>query len=237
MPAIQVNITSKRVLDRARSQLGVTERPAGTNRTPYSVWYGIIGPWCAMFVSWCFYMAGAPLRITTSKGFAYCPFGVDWFKKHGAWASPATKPKPGWIVFYDFIGRPSHTGIVEGVAADGRIIALEGNTNAAGSRTGGSVMRHYRKARGGGIIGYGMISYKSATVARRTLREGMSGSDVAAWQKLVNVTADGQFGPKTKAATIAFQRKMKLVADGVVGPKTYQAMDKVLAYLVAISRR
>lgn len=158
MAAVKVNVPVKTVLDRARSQLGVHEIPYGSNKTPYSVWYGLIGPWCAMFVSWVLYFSGAPLPISTSKGFAYCPFGVDWFKKKGAWAGPNTRPQPGWVIFFDFIGRPSHTGLVEGVAPDGRIIAIEGNTNGSGSRTGGNVMRHYRSVRSG-IIGYGMIEY------------------------------------------------------------------------------
>lgn len=159
MPAPTATIdVREKIISTAISQLGVSESPAYSNNTPYSRWYGITGPWCAMFVSWCFYMAGLPLRITTSKGFAYCPYGVDWFKKNGAWAGPNVKPKRGWIVFFDFIGRPSHTGIVEGVATDARIVCLEGNTNASGSRTGGSVMRHHRNV-SSGIIGYGVINY------------------------------------------------------------------------------
>lgn len=37
--------------------------------------------------------------------------------------------------------------------------------------------------------------------------------------------ADGYFGPKTKAAVIAFQRDHWLVPDGIVGPKTRAALD------------
>lgn len=226
MAAVKVNVTSKQVLDLARSQLGTHEVPANSNRTKYSIWYGIIGPWCAMFVSWVFAKAGDALEITTSKGFSYCPFGVAWFKKKGAWASKATRPKPGWIVFFDFIGRPSHTGIVEGIATDGRIICLEGNTNGAGSRDGGSVMRHYRSVNGG-IIGYGMIEYKTTAPkppSRPTLSEGSRGDHVKYLQRKLGLTADGIFGPKTKAAVIAFQRRHGLTADGIVGPLTWRAL-------------
>lgn len=159
MPAPTATIAVReKIIATAISQLGVSESPAYSNNTPYSRWYGIIGPWCAMFVSWCLHMSGLPLRISTSKGFAYCPAGVAWFKANGAWAGPSVKPKRGWIVFFDFIGRPSHTGLVEGNAVDGRIVCLEGNTNASGSRTGGSVMRHHRQV-ASGIIGYGIINY------------------------------------------------------------------------------
>lgn len=156
-PTATVDVREK-IISTAISQLGVSESPAYSNNTPYTRWYGIMGPWCAMFVSWCFYMSGFPLRITTSKGFAYCPAGVDWFKSNGAWARNTVTPKRGWLVFFDFIGRPSHVGIVEGIATDGRIVCLEGNTNASGSRTGGSVMRHHRQV-ASGIIGYGIINY------------------------------------------------------------------------------
>lgn len=247
MAAIAVKTTSKQVLDKARSQLGVHEIPYGTNRTPYSVWYGMIGPWCAMFVSWVLYMAGSPIPITTSKGFAYCPYGVNYFKKKGAWAGPSTRPQPGWLVFFDFIGRPSHVGLVEGIASDGRIITLEGNTNGAGSRTGGNVMRHYRRINSG-IIGYGMIEYAkpaktrpTSPTQRRTLKQGMRGADVTVWQKILVAAGklekparyDGIFGPKTTAATKAWQRALKVTPDGIVGPNTYKATDAFFAWLVA----
>lgn len=253
MAAVQVSTSAQAVLDKARSQLGVHEIPYGSNRTPYSVWYGMIGPWCAMFVSWVLAMVGSPIAITTSKGFAYCPYGVSYFKNKGAWADKHTRPQPGWIVFFDFIGRPSHVGIVEGIAADGRIITLEGNTNGAGSRTGGNVMRHYRSINGG-IIGYGMVQYEGSAAAPppstpapsgpRMLQEGMRGQDVADWQKILVGSgdlppngADGIFGPQTAAATRSFQAKLRLSADGIVGPATRKATDDLLRWLVAMAAK
>lgn len=182
IPTSTIEVREK-IIARAISQLGVVESPPYSNNTPYTKWYGITGPWCAMFVSWCFYFAGFPLKISTSKGFAYCPAGVDWFKRNGAWASRSVKPKRGWVVFYDFIGRPSHTGIVEGVATDGRIVSLEGNTNASGSRTGGAVMRHYRST--SSIVGYGVINYSGSeeffdmdeATLRRILQEELNKLD------------------------------------------------------------
>jgi peptidoglycan hydrolase-like protein with peptidoglycan-binding domain len=43
-------------------------------------------------------------------------------------------------------------------------------------------------------------------------------------QNKLGITADGDFGPKTKAAVVAFQNKHGLVADGIVGPKTWKAV-------------
>lgn len=43
---------------------------------------------------------------------------------------------------------------------------------------------------------------------------------VRAVQQKLGITADGKFGPGTKASVIAFQQKNGLTADGVVGPQT-----------------
>jgi peptidoglycan hydrolase-like protein with peptidoglycan-binding domain len=56
-----------------------------------------------------------------------------------------------------------------------------------------------------------------------TIQQGSSGPAVVAWQKIIGVTADGQFGPQTAAATKTWQAAHGLVADGVVGPRTWAA--------------
>ncbi len=58
-----------------------------------------------------------------------------------------------------------------------------------------------------------------------TLKQGSSGSQVMALQQALGVTADGAFGPMTKAAVMAFQTSKGLVADGVVGPMTGAALS------------
>lgn len=59
------------------------------------------------------------------------------------------------------------------------------------------------------------------------IRIGSKGLDVVAWQKTIGVTADGDFGPKTDAATKAWQTAHGLTADGVVGPATLAAAAAV----------
>lgn len=59
------------------------------------------------------------------------------------------------------------------------------------------------------------------------LRQGSSGAAVIAVQKILRITADGQFGPLTKAAVVAYQRAHALVPDGVVGPRTRAALSAV----------
>lgn len=68
----------------------------------------------------------------------------------------------------------------------------------------------------------GLATAESVKV--RDLQQGMEGDDVKALQRKLGVTADGDFGPKTKAAVVKFQKANKLTADGIVGPKTRAAL-------------
>lgn len=55
----------------------------------------------------------------------------------------------------------------------------------------------------------------------KTIKLGSHGDAVVAWQKIIGVTPDGDFGPKTLAATKKWQAAHGLEPDGVVGPKTW----------------
>lgn len=64
------------------------------------------------------------------------------------------------------------------------------------------------------------------------LRQGDKGQAVKNVQAALvkdgyHLKVDGDFGPATKKAVIAFQRKHRLTADGVVGPKTWAALRVV----------
>jgi hypothetical protein len=61
--------------------------------------------------------------------------------------------------------------------------------------------------------------------ARRTLRRGDDGTDVAELQKALRVETNGIFGPKTEAAVREFQRTHDMVPDGIVGPRSWAAID------------
>lgn len=52
---------------------------------------------------------------------------------------------------------------------------------------------------------------------------GSVGSAVAVWQQIIGVTVDGEFGAKTRAATLTFQANHSLKVDGEVGKKTWTA--------------
>jgi cell wall-associated NlpC family hydrolase len=104
------------VLDVARSYLGVKESPPNSNRQLFGEWYGVNGvAWCAIFVSYCFNKAGLRLPpIQSQKGFAYCQYGVNYFKEKGKFDQT---PRVGDIVFFDWQrdGHSDHVGIVEEV--------------------------------------------------------------------------------------------------------------------------
>ena len=54
-----------------------------------------------------------------------------------------------------------------------------------------------------------------------TIKKGSTGKAVKVWQIIVGTSVDGDFGTKTRAATIEFQRKHKLAQDGVVGKNSW----------------
>jgi hypothetical protein len=153
------------VIATARSTLGYVEKPV--NRTRFGVWYGMDGvPWCAIWLSWVFWHSGNPLpRITTAKGFAYVPEVVRYGQETDTWRRGAEGIAPGDIAVWWFPGgpdRPNHVSIVaeRGLLPDGRIHTLDGNSNVAGSRTGGGVVELHRRT---GFHGYVRVTPKTPT--------------------------------------------------------------------------
>jgi hypothetical protein len=75
------------------------------------------------------------------------------------------------------------------------------------------------------------------TVSKATgmLRMGSKGAAVRELQAVLlragyTVKVDGDFGPSTKKAVIAFQKAHRIEADGVVGPQTQKALSVVPRY-------
>ncbi|MDQ3757021.1 MAG: CHAP domain-containing protein [Actinomycetota bacterium] len=130
--------TAADALARAAHHLGYCEGPK-PNQTPFGEWAGTpFQPWCHAFVSKILHEVGKPIgRI------AYCPAGVAHFKKL---EQLSTKPQPGDVFYLWFPSknRYAHTGFVKAVDGDW-IVTVEGNSNKAGSRTGGSVVSLRRR--------------------------------------------------------------------------------------------
>lgn len=148
------------VLQHACSQLGETEHPSGSNRSKFSLWYGVIGAWCAMFCTWC--------SVNTFKAwkrgqfYAYVPFvrGDAVAGRRGLAVTSA--PRSGDYVIYDWDhdGTGDHIGIYAdekdlkrftpvsfqkalaefGALGAGDFWAVEGNTGVGNDSNGGKVM-------------------------------------------------------------------------------------------------
>lgn len=112
----------------AKAEVGTVEGPKN-NETKYGKFTKHdLQPWCGSFVMWC--ASQAKLKI---PNVVYTPAGVEGFKGLGAWSNAETaKPKPGDIVFFDFVegGAPvEHVGIVIKDNLDGTVTTIEGNTS------------------------------------------------------------------------------------------------------------
>lgn len=145
------------VLDCARSQIGVKENPPGSNNVKYNTWYyghevsGDWYPWCAVFITWCFWQTGILDRLNGISNKAGCDPYMRWAKAKSLWEQ---KPKVGALVLFDWDGDGSadHIGIVEAIISNSKIVTIEGNTAIGNDSNGGEVMRRTRYS--SDIIGY-----------------------------------------------------------------------------------
>lgn len=116
--------------------------------------------------------------------------------------------------------------------ARGARLAVDG---VFGSRTRAAVVAFQRSR---GLPATGVVTQSTWLRLIITVRQGSTGPAVRAVQDQINfrnlrngrtLVVDGIFGPRTKAAVIAFQRGMALevrgfLVDGIVGPMTWQAL-------------
>jgi hypothetical protein len=143
------NTLGDKALDVATRYIGMSEDPAGSNRVMFSEWYGMIGPWCAMFVTFCFVKAGSKAFVKGSK-YAYCPYLLADAKasRNGLRIIPTTSARTGDIVLFDWNkdGTADHIGIVN-VAPNKRktFTSVEGNTSGTNPSDGGMVALMERK--------------------------------------------------------------------------------------------
>lgn len=139
-----------RMVKLAASQIGTTESPDGSNRVKYSVWYNMIGPWCAMFCTWLGVAVGLKAFKRGSR-WAYCPYIEDDAKnaRHNLRLVSRSGAKAGDLALFNFgSGEAKHVGVVERVnLVAGTVTCIEGNTASGdgGSQdNGGGVYRRTR---------------------------------------------------------------------------------------------
>lgn len=136
----------------AKKYIGVKESPPDSNRVMFSDWYGMIGPWCAMYVTYCFTNAGAKHFDKNSARWAYCPFMLTDARnqRHGLTVVPKDKARVGDIVLFDWKGDgvADHVGILTTrVNKHNDFKSIEGNTSYSNNSNGGEVMIRDRNVR------------------------------------------------------------------------------------------
>jgi CHAP domain-containing protein len=146
----------QRALEKATSQLGYTESPAGSNNNKFGSWYGMNGvPWCAIFVSWCFEQAGGSPSFKAGSMYSYCPYVVSDARANRNGLQSVDDPIPGDAVCYDwaFDTIYDHIGIFERwTSGTSQFNAIEGNTSVDNNSNGGEVMRRSRSRSGQGTV-------------------------------------------------------------------------------------
>jgi lysozyme len=97
-----------------------------------------------------------------------------------------------------------------------------------------AIMRSGHLAGGGGNEGGhdpghghsgGAVTLGDVRAGHAVLRVGEHGAAVAKIQHLLDIPADGIFGPQTQHAVEKFQHAHHLDVDGIVGPKTLHALE------------
>lgn len=224
------------VLNKAQSQNGVVERPLGSNKTEYGLWYqpSLNGhKWCAMFVSWVFHHAGHPLgHIQTKNGIHHCQAAHNYYREKGKLTS---NPEPGDLVIYDWTGDgyADHIGIfIKWNNSEKTVLeAWEGNTSTSNNSDGGGVMKRIRSRNlVKSFINPGVYSDNRVTPVATSIKKGDRGSKVAQIQKYLydigyEIEIDGWFGSQTEAFLKEFQIRNTMNASGIADAVTIGALQ------------
>lgn len=152
----------KAVIEIAKTQLHVRERPAGSNRGPevdeYIELTGLTPSgghaWCVCFIFFCFDRAAR--QLGRSNPMIRTAGVLDLWNKAGQKSVPRVTQlkarnnpsliQPGqiFVIDTDAPGGGGHAGLVEGVVG-GKLVTIEGNTNDNGSREGIGVFRRTQR--------------------------------------------------------------------------------------------
>lgn len=235
----------------ALAQVGYQETGDNCNKyapkwTAAGGWNAQNQPWCDVFVDVgfieCFGLdLAARLTYQPKGGFsALCSQSAQYYKNAGAWRGT---PESGDQVFFYVSGGINHTGIVTSVSG-GVVYTVEGNASDSVRRcayaVGSACIAGYGRPRWAAVEGAQEQSAPSApaqkdaetctvTLTLPVLSYGDEGEYVKLMQQRLIAKgfscsswgADGEYGPGTQAALIAFQRAEGLAADGVCGRQSW----------------
>lgn len=136
-------------LSTAITQIGIKENPFGSNQVKYSDWYGMIGPWCAMFTTWCYETSGGSESFAKGQRYSYVPYLVSDAQNGRYGLTRVSTPLAGDLVCYDWEsnGEFDHVGLFERWNGPTTFTAIEGNTSTSNNSNGGEVMRRSRDTR------------------------------------------------------------------------------------------
>lgn len=143
--AQQPSSTPKRVLmlEEAKKWIGTKESPANSNIVFFSKWYGVTGPWCAMFVTYCGTKVGLTAFAKNSQRWAYVPYMVNDAKAGVNGLIEVFQPARGDLVAFDWDndGIADHVGIFDKWINLGVTFStVEGNTGHYNASNGGEVL-------------------------------------------------------------------------------------------------
>ena len=246
-----ISQAKQKLIDWALAQVGYAEgadnwNKYAQNKTDAYGWNVQNQPWCDVFVDAgfiaCFgFDLAAKLTFQPGGGFsALCSQSAQYYKNAGAWRGT---PESGDQVFFYVSGGINHTGIVTSVSG-GVVYTVEGNASDSVRRcayaVGSACIAGYGRPRWAAVEGAQEQSAPSApaqkdaetctvTLTLPVLSYGDEGEYVKLMQQRLIAKgfscgswgADGEYGPGTQAALIAFQRAEGLAADGVCGRQSW----------------
>lgn len=194
------------------SHRGWIEGP--NNRTSYGARVGAPNqPWCMSF------LAAVAEDVFGSRDVV--PWTASTTTMARELAGRETDPHPGAIAYRKRSGG-GHVGVV--LSTKPAVATIEGNSNVAGSATGGSVVTRPRPS--SPWLAFYAPRYP---IPPSGLAVGSRGAFVSDLQKVIGVTPDGDFSESTKTALIAWQKAHGLKGLGVWGPKSVAARAWELA--------
>jgi uncharacterized protein (TIGR02594 family) len=210
-----------------RAITGLTETPGDADNSKILAMadyiarkYPEMASYCAQYnhdsIAWC----GLCAAFCCATADVRPPFGATDTDKF-LWAQSFAYD-PGFVEIADPI---LGCIIVMTRSGGGHVTLWEGETNGSNKCRGGNQsdavnVSNYSKS---DVIKY--VWPKGAPMPERTVSQGDSGADVAEVQRILQVPADGDFGPTTDAVVKSFQAAAGLTADGQVGPNTWAALD------------